>query len=146
MEGEPTVAPSTSSSDSVWTGFLPDIAELVVEYLDDIDLCGYLNQICKGWKIKATERCYSRLCHRVYLRQTERKQLQLNQWGSWRRMLIHRPRIRTNGVYWLRTSYFKCPVNDRFWEERITEYVEVSRIIDVANIFYESTDKILSVF
>ena len=114
---------------SIWVHFLADVAEIVMEYLDEIDTCGYLNMISKDWTILATERTYSRLCHRVYLRQTQKKALVVDQWGGlWRSMLVNRPRLRTNGVYWLRTSTWKKPHNDMFWEDKISEFIEVQCI------------------
>ncbi len=113
------------SEASIWSYFLTDVAEIVLEFLDDVDMCGYLNCVAKAWTIRPTERTYSRLCHRIYLRQTEKKTINLHQWMTWRTMLICRSRLRTNGFYWLRTSYWKPPVNDRFWEDRIHEYIEV---------------------
>ena len=38
---------------------------------------------------------------------------------------VLRPRIRTNGFYCLRTLYSRAPSNDSFWEEKITQSVEV---------------------
>jgi F-box only protein C-terminal region len=40
-------------------------------------------------------------------------------------ILVFRPRIRTNGFYCLRTLYSRAPSNDSFWEEKITQSVEV---------------------
>lgn len=126
--------PDSSGADprkqSVWVHFLVDLAEVVMEYLDEIDTCGYLNAVCKEWTIRATDRTYKRLCHRVYLQQTKKKILNVHHWGGlWCNMLIHRPRIRTNGLYWLRTSTWKKPHNDRFWEDRISEFIEVAVLI-----------------
>lgn len=114
---------------SIWaTHFIAEVAEIVMEFLEDADMCGYLNCVSKDWVIKPTERTYSRLCHFIYLNQTERKLLNLDHWISWRNMLVNRPRVRTNGFYWLRTSYWKPPVNDRFWEEKRREFIEVITI------------------
>lgn len=111
---------------SIWVHFIADVAEIVLEFLDEIDACGYLNMICKEWSIRATERTYSRLCHRVYLSQTDKKILNVLQWGGlWRNMLTNRPRLRTNGIYWLRTSTWKKPHNDMFWLDKISEFIEV---------------------
>lgn len=124
--GEGVLTEPKPKLQSIWVHFLPDIAEIVMEYLDEIDTCGYLNAICKEWTIKATERTYSRLCHRVYLQQTLRGALNVQHWGGlWRTMLANRPRLRTNGIYWLRTSRWKKPHNDMFWEEKISQFIEV---------------------
>lgn len=113
---------------SIWLRFLPELAEIVMEYLDEIDTCGYLGMVCRHWTMKATERTYRRLCHRVYLQQTQKKSLNVNQWGGlWRNMLVNRPRLRTNGEYWLRTTTWKRPENDRFWEDNSAEYIEVGK-------------------
>jgi hypothetical protein len=122
----PPEVPQPPPQTSIWYYFLTDVASIVVEYLD-IDTCGYLNMVCKDWSIRATERTYKRLCHHVYLQQQEKKAMNVTQFGgSWLRMLTRRPRLRTNGVYWLRTSSWKQPHNDMFWEEKICEFIEVS--------------------
>jgi hypothetical protein len=38
----------------------------------------------------------------------------LQRWGSWRGMLLGRPRVRTDGVYLLKTSWFRAPYRDMF--------------------------------
>lgn len=118
---------TSSRPQSVWAYFLADVAEIVMEYLDEIDTCGYLDMICKDWTIRATERTYKRLCHHVYSQQTVGRRLDVTQWrNSWKCMLTTRPRLRTNGIYWLRTSTWKKPHNDMFWQEKICEFIEVS--------------------
>jgi hypothetical protein len=110
---------------SPWIHFLPELGSLVMEYIDEPDSFGYLCMVSKEWKIWPDEASFKRLCARIYLAQTARKRLELSVWHSWKNMLIFRPRVRTNGFYWLRTSSWKPPVNDRFWEEKLREFQEV---------------------
>lgn len=105
---------------------LPELAEIILEYcLNNVDAFGYLNCISKSWVIKPTEATYCKLCQHIYLAHYVNKILNIDKWGSWRNMLINRPRIRTNGLYWLRTSYWKPPNNEKFWEKRVSEYHEM---------------------
>lgn len=128
-------ADATSSSSrpqrepSPWIHFLPELGALVMEFIDEPDSFGYLCMVSKEWKIRPDERSFKRLCARIYLAQTARKRLELSVWRSWRNMLMMRPRVRTNGFYWLRTSSWKPPVNDRFWEDKIREFQEVCMCI-----------------
>ncbi|CAM9316414.1 unnamed protein product [Phaeothamnion confervicola] len=52
------------------------------------------------------------LCHRTYLTQSQKKALNVARWQSWRGMFIQRPRLRTNGMYFLKHSFIKTPVRD----------------------------------
>lgn len=121
--------PSSSSSlfksppINMWCLIPSDLSPLICQYLD-VDSCGYLYMISKQWSILPTEEVYKRLCYYIFISQTKLKKINVNNWGSWKNMLIYRPRIRTNGIYSLRTSYWKPPVNDRFWEEKIREFPE----------------------
>lgn len=44
---------------------------------------------------------------------------------SWRNMLVTRPRVRTNGVYVLETSYVKKPMRDMWTEVPMHAVLEV---------------------
>jgi hypothetical protein len=124
---------------SPWIHFLPELGSIVMEYVDEPDSFGYLCMISKEWKIRPDERSFERLCARIYLAQTARKRLELSVWRSWKNMLVFRPRVRTNGFYWLRTSSWKPPVNDRFWEEKLREFQEVRGIRICREIFILET-------
>lgn len=51
--------------------------------------------------------------------------IQVENWLTWRNMLVYRPRLRTNGFYTLRTKYSKGYCNDNFWEEKQYKSIEV---------------------
>ena len=113
----------------VWCSIPVEISDLILSFLGDIDMCGYLPMIAKESAIIPTETIYEQLCRRVYLRQSSKRLINVSNWGSWRNMLIYRPRLRTNGFYSIRTSYWKAPCNDAFWEEKKHEFIEVNVII-----------------
>lgn len=118
-------APGPVLNVGMWC-FLPlETSEKILMYLADVDMCGYLSIIAKTNCFKPTERIYEFLCERIYISQTAKKTLRIETWGSWKDMIIHRPRIRTNGFYCLRTLYSRAPCNDAFWEEKKTQSVEV---------------------
>lgn len=63
------------------------------------------------------ETLYKALCQRVYLNQSKRKALHVNRFGSYRRMLEVRPRVRTGGgVYVLKYSEVRKIQRD-MWTE-----------------------------
>lgn len=117
---------SIQEKPSIWLKLPVELAQRILIILGDVDMLGYLNLVAKRNPFKPTEYVYRTLCHDIFPRQTIKKKLLVERWRSWRNMLIHRPRIRTNGFYCLRTSYTKAPNNDRFWEPRQTEFIEVS--------------------
>jgi hypothetical protein len=108
-----------------WFDLPREVGDIVVEYIEDIDTLGYLNMICHMWPIIPNQFAYATSCRRIYGQQSVKKIVNVQNWGNWRNMLILRPRLRTNGFYSLRTSYFKPPVNDAFWEEKLHEFHEV---------------------
>ena len=111
---------------NMWN-FLPrDVGREICIFLGDIDMLGYLLRVSKDWVIHGDELIYKDLASKVYKSQTQNVGMNVHKWGSWLEMLINRPRIRTNGFYCLRTSYWKPPCNDAFWEEKKREYIEVS--------------------
>jgi hypothetical protein len=111
--------------ENMWNYLPRDVGRIICLLLGDIDMFGYLRAISKDWVIFGDEQIYEEVATRVYLKQTKRKQLNVDRWGNWLGMLTHRPRIRTNGFYSLRTSYWKPPCNDAFWEEKKHEFTEV---------------------
>ena len=123
---------TTKSSKTVGIGIeggkwhtLPlELVDRILIVLSDIDTCGYLLMASRS-TFTPSEKVFEHLCYVTYPRQTARRQLQVERWRSWRRMLIHRPRLRTNGFYTLRTMYSKAPCNDAFWEEKKVQSIEV---------------------
>ena len=108
---------------NLWCSLPSDIGHLISMFVD-IDCCGYLYMISKQWTILPNEETYRSLCFYIFLSQSSMKKMNVLKWGTWKNMLILRPRLRTNGIYTLRTLYSKPPVNDRFWEEKIREFPE----------------------
>lgn len=111
---------------NMWNYLPRDVGRIVCLILGDVDMLGYLKVISKEWVIYGDEQIYQEVATRIYLSQTDKKLLNVHKWGSWLDMLIHRPRLRTNGFYSLRTSYWKPPCNDAFWEDKKVEHTEVS--------------------
>lgn len=108
-----------------WHRLPYEMVDYILIFLGDVDMIGYL-LIASRHTFQPSEKVYEYLCSIIYLQQTSRKLLQVCKWGnSWRRMLYHRPRLRTNGLYALRTQYTKEHNNDRFWEEKDHRSVEV---------------------
>ena len=111
---------------NLWNQLPRDVGRIICIFLGDVDMLGYLQGISKEWVIFGDELIYRDVATRIYLSQSDKKVINVSKWGSWREMLINRPRVRTNGFYCLRTSYWKPPCNDAFWEERKREFIEVS--------------------
>jgi len=112
------------STGGKWHRLPYEMVDYILMFLGDVDMMGYL-LIASSHTFQPSEKVYEYLCSIIYLQQTSRKLLQVSKWGSWRRMLYHRPRLRTNGLYALRTQYTKEHNNDRFWEEKDHRSVEV---------------------
>ncbi len=112
---------------SPWFTLPHEIAGIITDFLGDVDMCGRLNMISKLWAIRYDEFGYRKLCT-VYLLQTSKKKLDVDKWKTWQNMLTFRPRLRTNGFFWLRTSYWKPPINDNFWESKKHEFCEVNSL------------------
>jgi hypothetical protein len=73
---------------SIWQLSLPhDLGMRVLDFLQDIDMCGYLNQIAKTNCFKPTEAIYKILCEYIYTAQSKKKKLIVENWKSWRNML-----------------------------------------------------------
>jgi hypothetical protein len=111
---------------SLWQLYLPqDVTNKILIFLSDPDMYGYLNFIAKTNPFKPNEVVYKSLCSIIYTAQSKKKSLNVENWKTWKNMLVYRPRIRTNGFYSLRTLYSRAPSNDIFWEEKITQSIEV---------------------
>lgn len=103
-----------------------EIGRIVLDFLRDPDMLGYLSIVAKSWFLKPNESIFETICRNIYLAQASRKVLNVHRWGSWRAMLCERPRLRTNGYYCLLTVFSKAPSNDRFWEQKIKEFPNVA--------------------
>ena len=115
-------------SSGPWHKLPPEIVDKILIILGDIDMCGYLLSTSKSTFIPS-ETVFRYLCSITYPRQTARKQLVVNNWRTWKNMMIYRPRLRTNGIYTLRTSYSKSYCNDNFWEEKQYKSIEVKTTV-----------------
>lgn len=84
-----------------------------------VDTYGTLALVSPHWKnFTRTEMVYKRLCERLYLNQSKRRQLHVSRFGgSYRRMLEVRPRVRAaGGCYVLKYAHVKKIQRD-MWTE-----------------------------
>ena len=84
-----------------------------------VDAYGTLARVSPHWKhLTRTESVYRRLCERLYLNQSKRRQLHVSHFGnSYRIMLEQRPRVRAaGGCYVLKYSSVKTIQRD-MWTE-----------------------------
>jgi F-box protein 9 len=84
-----------------------------------VDTYGTLARVSPHWKhLTRTESVYRRLCERLYLNQSKRRQLHVSHFGnSYRIMLEQRPRVRAaGGCYVLKYSSVK-PIQRDMWTE-----------------------------
>lgn len=102
------------------------LSDTILHYICDPDMFGYLSQLSNLHIFRPSEICYQRICEITYLGQTSKGKLRIENWKSWRNMMINRPRLRVNGFYCLRTLYSRAPNNDNFWEPKRTQSVEVN--------------------
>ncbi|KAM3571110.1 hypothetical protein VYU27_006853 [Nannochloropsis oceanica] len=96
---------------------LPD--EMLVRILLFLDIDSGVTSTLTStrWRPLFTERVCQAHCERVYLDQSRTKRLNPARFnGSWKKMLFTRPRVRTNGLYFLLSSYIKKPMKD-MWTE-----------------------------
>ena len=97
-----------------------ELLHKVFSYLP-VDSYGSLALVSPHWKhFTRTEAVYRRLCERLYLQQSKRKQLHLSRFGGkYRTMLEQRPRVRAaGGCYVLKYSYIKKIQRDMWTEVR----------------------------
>lgn len=105
---------------------LPQVlVDYILLYVGDPDVLGYL-LIASKVTFQPSEKVYKFLCEQIYPRQTQKKVCRIERWKSWRSMLVNRPRLRTNGIYTMRTMFSKAHANDAFWEEKSYESIEVN--------------------
>jgi F-box protein 9 len=98
---------------------LPDeMLHRIFEWLP-VDTYGILARVSPHWKsFTRTEAVYKRLCERLYLNQSKRRQLHVGRFNnSYRIMLEKRPRVRAGGgVYVMKYSRVK-PIQRDMWTE-----------------------------
>lgn len=107
-----------------WIHLPQVIVDIILVYVGDIDTCALLKLTSKT-VFQPSEVVYQFLCYYIYLQQTIKQTCQLNhRFPTWYTMILHRPRVRTNGFYTLRTTYTKTYNNDAFWEEKQYNSIE----------------------
>jgi F-box protein 9 len=92
-----------------------------------VDAYGTLALVSPHWKhLTRTESVYKRLCERLYLNQSKRRQLHVSRFGgSYRRMLEVRPRVRAaGGCYVLKYSQVKKIQRDMWTEVPVGAILE----------------------
>lgn len=107
-----------------------ELLHKVFSYLP-VDSYGSLALVSPHWKhFTRTEAVYRRLCERLYLQQSKRKQLHLSRFGGkYRTMLEQRPRVRAaGGCYVLKYSYIKKIQRDMWTEVRHNWKLDYRRI------------------
>ena len=101
-----------------------EVVHRILSHLDP-DTVGAMPVVSGTWSLIPDDSVYKVLCERVYLSQTRWKQLRIERWPSWKHMFLLRPRIRTNGVYVLRTCYIKAPHLDMWTQMPAGSVLEV---------------------
>ena len=89
-----------------------------------VDVYATLAMVSPNWKhVTRTEEVYKRLCERLYLNQSKRRQLHVSRFGgSYRTMLEERPRVRAaGGCYILKYAQVKQIQRDMWTEVRMEE-------------------------
>ncbi|KAG7356975.1 F-box domain containing protein [Nitzschia inconspicua] len=103
-----------------------DLLHKVFSFLP-VDTYGILALVSPHWKhLTRTEAVYRRLCERLYLNQSKRRQLQVSKFGgSYRRMLEIRPRVRAaGGCYVLKYAQIKQIQRDMWTEVPVGAILE----------------------
>ena len=98
-----------------------------------VDSYGTLARVSPHWKhLTRTESVYRRLCERLYLNQSKRRQLHVSHFkNSYRTMLEQRPRVRAaGGCYVLKYSSIKTIQRD-MWTE-VSVYLYIGYLVVVA--------------
>jgi hypothetical protein len=111
---------------SIWLDLPADNKELILEFVMCVDTLGILECLClpETNPFLPTNVSYRLCCERIYYLQNVASpsiplRLNISKWnGSWKNLITHRPRVRTNGFYCLKFSFFRRPCNDNFWEEQ----------------------------
>lgn len=89
------------ASGSRWWTLSEELVDLVHEYLCDVDMLGYLRMVSKTPVFVPSDQTSKLLVKRIYPAQTGNLVADdaYLRFSSWRNLLIHRPRLRTNGLY-----------------------------------------------
>ncbi|DAZ99392.1 TPA: hypothetical protein N0F65_005294 [Lagenidium giganteum] len=86
----------------------------ILKYLDE-DSVGHCICTCKRlMHVARSEVVFETLCRRIFPVQNPRaaaaaNRFSLRKFSTWYEMFIERPRVRYNGFYWLKVSYYKKP-------------------------------------
>jgi len=133
--------PERDREESIWEGLPVDATLLVHSFIGDVDMLGYIACVSRQRYVDKSlspspmekqglcllnEQVYRHYCRQIFLHQYPDRKLNLSKFRSYKSMLIHRPRLRTNGFYTLKTLHTRAPCNDNFWEERKTKSIEVA--------------------
>ncbi len=113
---------------SIWFLLPKELAEYILIILGNIDMMGILQCVCKSknFPFLPTEKVYKSIYSYIYPATNKIPiSLLMNRFGSYKSILINKPRIRFNGFYSLRTTYTRAPCNDNFWEDKKVESIEV---------------------
>jgi hypothetical protein len=108
----------------LWKQLPQVVVDIVLIYLGDPDMYGYLSMTSKS-VFQPSEPVYRFLCQYIYPKQALKRFCDIRRWGTWKEMLTLRPRIRTNGFYFLKTTFTKSYNNEAFWQEKRYESIEV---------------------
>ena len=131
--GSRTVIEQEEEDLNFWSKIPEDMTLLVLQFIGDVDMMGILPLVARSspfWPKSRMgfEAIFKYLCEEIYLNQFQHQQQSLTakRWrDSFQIMLIYRPRLRWNGLYSLRESHTRVPVNDRFWEDKIVRTLEI---------------------
>jgi hypothetical protein len=107
-----------------WALLPTGITDNIVLFVGSPDMCAHIRMTSTVWRNWVSEFASQHICRRIYLAQTKRDKLKIENWRTWHNMLVNKPRIRLNGLYSLRTLFSKASSNDRFWEERNSQSIE----------------------
>lgn len=108
-----------------WDALPTGVTDAIVLFLGCPDMCAHIRMVSTGLGNWISEFVVQQLCMRIFAAQTQRNKLKIENWKSWSNLLVYKPRLRTNGFYTLRTLFSKAPCNDRFWEDRNYQSIEV---------------------
>ena len=113
-------------SRSKWWLLPQELADRILLFVGSIDMLGYVQLIAKTNPFRPSEYAWRQMAKQTYPRQFgAATRLIIENWGgSWRNLVIHRPRLRTNGFYTLRTLYTKAAQNDDPDADRIVGSLE----------------------
>lgn len=121
---------------SKWFDLPFSLSDMILLFLSDVDMLGVLNCVINYNKnpdvafLKISEIVCKPVCERIYLSQSAKGLINLSNFkNSYYYMLTHRSRLRTNGIYSVRTTYTKPYSNDAFWEEKRFERYSITIII-----------------